>query len=134
VIGDKALNNISAKTRIYLRIMAVSHAMRRLPFASRSDVDLELDQAVNAFNGPEEWEMRLSSDEATKWLYRLDSYTNAVFGRPRTLSVINDSCVACSGPLTAASANGLCPKCLAQRQPDTTEIVLFRPLRGNKPT
>ena len=78
--------------------------------------------------------MRLRSDEATKWLYRLDSYTNAVFGRPRTLSVINDSCVACGGPLPAASPNGLCPRCLAQRQPDTTEIILFRPLRGNKPT
>jgi hypothetical protein len=78
--------------------------------------------------------MRLSSEEATQWLFRLDSYTNSVFGRPRTLSVVNDTCVACSGPLAAASANGLCPRCMAQRQPDTTEIVLFRPLRGRKDT
>jgi hypothetical protein len=78
--------------------------------------------------------MRVSSDEATQWLYRLDSYTNAVFGRSRTLSAMHDLCVACNGPLPAGSADGLCSRCAAQRQPDTTEIVLFRPLRGRKPT
>jgi len=78
--------------------------------------------------------MRLSSEEATQWLYRLDSYTNSVFGRPRTQSAMHDLCVACNGPLTSASDDGLCPRCLAQRQPDSTEIVLFRPLRGRKPT
>ena len=76
--------------------------------------------------------MRLSSKEATQWLYRLDSYTNAVFGRSRTVSTGQDSCVACAGPMPADSAAGLCPKCAAQREPDTTEIVLFRPLRGRK--
>jgi hypothetical protein len=76
--------------------------------------------------------MRLSSKEAMQWLYRLDSYTNAVFGRSRTLSTGQESCVACAGPMTAPSANGLCPKCMAQREPDTAEIVLFRPLRGRK--
>ena len=78
--------------------------------------------------------MRLSSEEAMQWLYQLDSYTNSVFGRARTQSVVHDSCVACSGPLAEPSPDGLCPKCVAQRQPDTTEIVLFRPLRGRKTT
>jgi hypothetical protein len=77
--------------------------------------------------------MRLS-EEATRWLYQLDSYTNSVFGRARTLSAFHDSCVACSGPLSETSADGLCSRCVAQRQPDTTEIVLFRPLRGQKTT
>ena len=78
--------------------------------------------------------MRLSSEEATQWLYRLDSYTNSVFGRSRTLSTMHDQCVACNGPLPATSPDALCPRCVAQRQPDTTEIVLFRPLRGSKAT
>jgi hypothetical protein len=77
--------------------------------------------------------MRMSSDETTDWLYRLDSYTNAVFGRPRTLSIVHGSCVACNGPLAAPEPTGLCPRCAAQRVPDNTEIVLFRPLRGKKP-
>ena len=76
--------------------------------------------------------MRLSSKEAMEWLYRLDSYTNAVFGRSRTLSTNHESCVACAGPMTAPSVSGLCPKCVAQREPDDTEIVLFRPLRGRQ--
>jgi hypothetical protein len=78
--------------------------------------------------------MRLSSEEAMQWLYQLDSYTNSVFGRPRTLSVILESCVACSAPLSEPGPDGLCQKCVAQRQPDPTEIVLFRPLRGRKTT
>jgi hypothetical protein len=78
--------------------------------------------------------MRLSSKEAMQWLYRLDSYTNAVFGRSRTLSAGHghDACVACAGPMPAQGSVGLCPKCAAQREPDTTEIVLFRPLRVRK--
>ena len=76
----------------------------------------------------------MRSEEATRWLYQLDSYTNSVFGRARTLSVCHDSCVACSGPLSEPSLDGLCSRCVAQRQPDTTEIVLFRPLRGRKTT
>ena len=78
--------------------------------------------------------MRLSSEEATQWLYRLDSYTNAVFGRSRTLTTGHDACVACAVPLPTPSTNGLCPKCVAKREPDMTEIVLFRPLRAPKPT
>ena len=78
--------------------------------------------------------MRLSSEEATQWLYRLDSYTNSVFGRSRSLSAMHDLCVACNGPLPSDTADGLCPRCIAQRQADTTEIVLFRPLRSRKPT
>jgi len=77
--------------------------------------------------------MRLSSEEATQWLYQLDSYTNAIFGRSRSLAAQHDQCVACNGPLPSASREGLCPKCVAQRQPDGTEIILFRPLRGRKP-
>jgi hypothetical protein len=76
--------------------------------------------------------MRLSSKEAMQWLYRLDSYTNTVFGHSRTLSAIHELCVACASPMPAPSAVGLCPRCTAQREPDTTEIVLFRPLRGRK--
>ena len=76
--------------------------------------------------------MRLSSKEAMQWLYRLDSYTNSVFGRSRTLSAGNESCVACAGEMPVQSTVGLCPKCVAQREPDTTEIVLFRPLRVRK--
>ena len=78
--------------------------------------------------------MRLSSEEATRWLYRLDSYTNAVFGRSHSLATKHDLCVACNGAVTSVTPDGLCPRCEAQRQPDTTEIVLFRPLRGPKPT
>jgi len=37
VIGDKELKNNSVKTRIHLFIMAVSHAIRHWPFASRAD-------------------------------------------------------------------------------------------------
>lgn len=76
--------------------------------------------------------MRLSSKEAMQWLYRLDSYTNSVFGRSRTLSTSQESCVACAGEMPVHSGVGLCPKCVAQREPDTTEIVLFRPLRVRK--
>jgi hypothetical protein len=76
--------------------------------------------------------MRLSSKDAMQWLYRLDSYTNAIFGRSRTLSASHESCVACAGSIPVPSPNGLCPKCAAQREPDTTEIVLFRPLRVRK--
>jgi predicted amidophosphoribosyltransferase len=76
--------------------------------------------------------MRLSSKAAMQWLYQLDSYTNTVFGRSRTLSAIHEVCVACAGPMPTSNGGGLCPRCTAQREPDATEIVLFRPLRGRK--
>ena len=63
--------------------------------------------------------MRVSSRDTVQWLQRLDSYTNAEFGRARTLSAIQDLCVACDRPVTAPSVNGLCRLCVAQRQPET---------------
>ena len=76
--------------------------------------------------------MRLSNPEAASWLRRLDSYTNAEFGRSRTLCAIQDVCVACGQPEYAPNGVGLCPRCAAQREPDNSEIVLFRPLRSRK--
>ncbi len=71
--------------------------------------------------------MRVNSPEAARWLHRLDSYTNAEFGRARTLSAIEDVCVACSRQAIKTDTSGLCPTCVAQRQPDNANIVLFRP-------
>jgi hypothetical protein len=76
--------------------------------------------------------MRLSNPEAASWLRRLDSYTNAEFGRSRTLSAIQDICVACGLPEFAPNGVGLCLRCATQREPDNSEIVLFRPLRSRK--
>ena len=73
--------------------------------------------------------MRVRSLDAAEWLYRLDSYTNAEFGRARTLSAIEDVCVACGKRTTETNVGGLCRACAAQRQPDTANIVLFRPRR-----
>ena len=50
--------------------------------------------------------MRLSNPEAASWLRRLDSYTNAEFGRSRTLCAIQDVCVACGQPKTRQMASG----------------------------
>jgi hypothetical protein len=77
--------------------------------------------------------MRVSSPEAAQWLHRLDSYTNAVFGRARTLSAIEDVCVACSRQATTTNISGLCRTCAAQRQADTANIVLFRPRKTHRP-
>ena len=71
--------------------------------------------------------MRVNSPEAARWLHRLDSYTNAEFGRARTLSAIEDVCVACSRQAVKTDVSGLCPTCVAQRQLDSANIVLFRP-------
>jgi hypothetical protein len=73
--------------------------------------------------------MRVNSNEAAQWLYRLDSYTNTEFGRARTLSAIQDACTGCGRQATAPSVSGLCRQCAAQRQPDNTNIVLFKPRR-----
>ncbi len=77
--------------------------------------------------------MRVSSPEAAQWLYRLDSYTNAEFGRARTLSAIEDVCVACNRQATTTNISGLCRTCAAQRQADTANIVLFRPRKISRP-
>jgi hypothetical protein len=73
--------------------------------------------------------MRVSNREAAQWLHRLDAYTNAEFGRARTLSAIQDLCVACGRRVTTPSVNGLCPQCVAQRQPETANLILWRPRR-----
>jgi hypothetical protein len=70
--------------------------------------------------------MRVRSPDAAQWLHGLDSYTNAEFGRARTLSGSESMCVACSREAGTTDASGLCPTCVTQRQPDTTTIVLFR--------
>ena len=77
--------------------------------------------------------MRVSSAEATQWLHRLDSYTNAVFGRARTLSATEDMCVACSRQATTINISGLCRTCVAQRLADTANIVLFRQRKTSRP-
>ena len=64
------------------------------------------------------------------WLRQLDSYTNAEFGLSRTLAVDRGACVACARSVAALNANGLCDPCSAKRQPDYTELQLFRPLRA----
>jgi len=73
--------------------------------------------------------MRVSSREAAQWLHRLDTYTNAEFGRARTLAAIQDVCVTCGGRVTTPNVDGLCRPCAAQRQPETTDLVLRRPRR-----
>ena len=77
--------------------------------------------------------MRVSSPEATQWLHRLDSYTNAEFGRARTLSAMDVECVACSRYATTTNISGLCRTCVAQRQTDTANIVQFRQRKTNRP-
>ena len=71
----------------------------------------------------------MRSPHLADWLYHLDSYTNAEFGRSRTLAAIHDSCVACGGPASDPDVSGLCWKCVAKRRSDNTEVILFRPLR-----
>ena len=71
--------------------------------------------------------MRVTNPEAAQWLHQLDSYTNAEFGRARTLSAMEAVCVACNREAATPDISGLCPTCAAQRQPDSSSIVLFRP-------
>ena len=73
--------------------------------------------------------MRVSSREAAQWLHRLDTYTNAEFGRARALAAIQDVCVTCGGRVTSPNVDGLCRPCAAQRQPETTDLALRRPRR-----
>jgi len=68
------------------------------------------------------------------WLHSLDSYTNAEFGRSRTIAGDRSECVACAASIPSPGNGGLCEKCAAKRRPDHTEIVLFRALRRPTPT
>jgi hypothetical protein len=67
--------------------------------------------------------------DLTNWLYHLDSYTNAELGHARTLRASEDLCVACGARAPDPDVRGLCLKCAAQRRPDHTEVILFKPLR-----
>ena len=67
--------------------------------------------------------------ELRNWLHHLDTYTNAEFGRARSLLTIRGECVACGGEAPSPDISGLCVKCAAKRRPDHSEVVLFRPLR-----
>jgi hypothetical protein len=78
--------------------------------------------------------MRVSNPDAARWLHRLDSYTNAEFGRARTLSAMDAVCVACSREAAAVHISGLCSTCAAQRQPDNSSIVLFPRKRASVTT
>ena len=78
--------------------------------------------------------MANSRDELLRWLHRLDSYTNAEYGRSRTLCNVSDLCVACGRTDPQRDAFGLCAECARRREPDHSEIVLFRPMtRKNTP-
>jgi hypothetical protein len=66
------------------------------------------------------------------WLHRLDSYTNAEYGRPLTLSVEDGLCVAC-GAVTPLGPDGACRACAAKRRPDSSEVLLFRPVKRRDP-
>jgi hypothetical protein len=77
--------------------------------------------------------MMNTQEDLLEWLRRLDSYTNAEFGRARTSCAGDDVCVACGKSDRSTTALGLCPQCLAQRAPDYSEVVLFRPMRRRQP-
>lgn len=71
--------------------------------------------------------MSVRNPSAAAWLHRLDSYTNGIFGRARTLSAIRDECVACGERTTRPDTGGLCRRCASERVPDTVVIVPFAP-------
>jgi hypothetical protein len=62
------------------------------------------------------------------WLHRLDSYTNAEFGRARTLATVAEICMACGSDVQDDGFGGLCQACAAKRRPDSTVIHMFRPM------
>ena len=71
--------------------------------------------------------------ELTDWLHSLDAYTNAEFGKARSLTAERQACVACDATAAALDGRGLCSRCAAKRIADHTEIVLFRALRRPQP-
>jgi len=56
------------------------------------------------------------------WLHQLDSYTNATYGRARSLSAVRLECVSCARPATAVDAVGRCRRCAAERASDRTPV------------
>jgi hypothetical protein len=68
------------------------------------------------------------------WLHRLDSYTNAEYGRPLSLSTDDGQCVACGGTAIGPGLEGVCRACAAKRKPDSTEVLLFRPMNRRDAT
>ena len=74
-----------------------------------------------------------TSDELRAWLYQLDTYTNDVFGRARTLSGVMCRCVCCNQTTADRDETGLCGRCAARSRPDQSEIVLFRPMVRRPP-
>ena len=77
--------------------------------------------------------MMKTHQELLEWLRRLDSYTNAEFGRERTGCARDGVCVACGTSDSSPTAVGLCASCLARRAPDQSEVVLFRPMARRRP-
>jgi hypothetical protein len=77
--------------------------------------------------------MMKTHEELLDWLHRLDSYTNAAFGRARTWCASDDVCVACGTSAINPMRGDLCARCLAQRAPDYSEVVLFRPMVRRQP-
>ena len=67
------------------------------------------------------------------WLHRLDSYTNAEYGRPRSLSADDGLCIACGGVAIGSGPDGVCRTCAAKRIPDSNEVLLFRPVKRREP-
>jgi hypothetical protein len=71
---------------------------------------------------------------AIEWLYRQDSYTNAIYGHAASLSAAEGRCVSCRGRSSTLDARALCLRCIAKRRPDPSAIVLFRPMRLGAPS
>ena len=71
--------------------------------------------------------MARSREDVVRWLHQLDTYTNAEFGRARTLSSVAEECVACGRTQVQTDEFGLCAPCARRREPYDGEIVLFRP-------
>jgi hypothetical protein len=69
------------------------------------------------------------------WLHRLDTYTNETYGRPRSASVDDNTCVSCGAIAHAFDTQyatewyaqaGLCQQCQRAASPRAV-IVAFKP-------
>lgn len=58
--------------------------------------------------------------ELVAWLNRLDSYTNATYGRARTLAAVRLECVVCGRTWTTVDTMGRCRRCVAEQTADDT--------------
>ena len=74
-----------------------------------------------------------SREDVVRWLHRLDTYTNAEFGRARSQCTVADECVACGRTPIRTDEYGLCTTCARRREPYDGEIVLFRPMVRKAP-